>query len=261
MKQFFSILLLFVVTGNPLLEIGKTNRLKKDARDAIKNEEYTMAVLYYGELIDSLGYEGPGATMNMANAAFELSYGQSNYLQRIAAKKYLEEIQKKSGQATLDTLADAELDNIEQFGGIAESRYFKLEQTDEKWILSNAFNQRGIITYLQSQAEQAGQDKDDLFNQTLNHLKNALRANPNNEEARYNYELLKKIERERQENEEEDKPEASEFAKQMKALADEKRKEGKFDEAMQIMIQALQQDETVMVYKEFMDKLQKVADI
>ncbi len=63
----------------------------------------------------------------------------------------------------------------------AFSQYQRLVNTKEKPLKSVAFNQMGIIS-----------NKPDDRNAALNFFKEALKADPTNEEARYNYQLVKK---------------------------------------------------------------------
>jgi Ca-activated chloride channel homolog len=64
----------------------------------------------------------------------------------------------------------------------ASSSYFRLIASPDTAIKSVAFQQMGVIAY-------QGQD----LQQALSHFKDALRANPKNDDARYNYELVKKL--------------------------------------------------------------------
>lgn len=70
----------------------------------------------------------------------------------------------------------------------AYEAYRKASMVDQKPIQSTAFNQLGVLSEQQGQKEEA-----------LSYYKESLRADPRNEEARYNYELLKKKIQEEQE--------------------------------------------------------------
>lgn len=91
---------------------------------------------------------------------------------------------------------------------------------------------------------------------------------PGNEQARYNYELLARWldgNEENQENEEdreeEDQIQPSNYAKRMKAQADEMVDRFRFEEASEIMDSALEIDETVAHYQKFMDHLKEINEI
>lgn len=253
MKYILSLFLFFTAFTDPVTRIAKVNELKRDAKEAIEEQNYVQAVLHYVELVDSMLVDDDNLKMNMANAAYNLSYGMEGQQFQTEAGA--------PGDVSVDTSdvfnANAEL----KFAVMAETKYLELVGSADKTIASGAYNQRGIISYIQSEKEKEGSSKDQLFMGSLDHFKNALRNNPMNESARYNYELLKKIKRERdqQENEEDLKP--SEYAKMMKKLADELRQEGKFKEAMQTMMEALENDETTKAYQQYMTKLQTVAAI
>lgn len=87
--------------------------------------------------------------------------------------------------------------------------------TRDNEIKSNALTQMGVIAHKMQQMEEA-----------LNYFKQALRQNPHNEEARYNYELLKKLiqEQENQENQDGQDGENNEENDQENGDQDEKQK-------------------------------------
>jgi len=86
---------------------------------------------------------------------------------------------------------------------------------------------------------------------------------PTNEVARYNYEMLARwLQRdEERKNEDQNKPEPSEFAKRKKAEADRLVEQFRFKDALNIMTEAMQQDETVAAYQEFISSLTEVTEI
>ncbi len=253
MRYILSLFLFFTAFTDPVTRIAKVNELKRDAKEAIEEQNYVQAVLHYVELVDSMLIEDDNLKMNMANAAYNLSYGMEGQPFQTEAGQ--------PGDISVDTSdvfnANAEL----KFAVIAETKYLELVGSADKTIASSAYNQRGIISFVQSEKEKEGSTKDQLFMGALDHFKNALRNNPMNEPARYNYELLKKIKRERDQQENEDDLKPSDYAKMMKKLADELRQEGKFKEAMQTMMEALENDETTKAYQQYMTKLQTVAAI
>lgn len=254
MRYLISIILLFASVTDPVTRIAKVNGLKKEAREAMEAQNYVQAVLTYVELVDSLSVDDDNLKMNMANAAYNLSYGLEDL-------EFLDEAGEPDPNLPIDTSAFENPNTELKFAVIAENKYLELVKSADKTIASSAYNQRGIIAYIQSEKEKGGTNKEALFSTSLEHFKNALRKNPMNEPARYNYELLKKIKRERDQQENEDDVKPSDYAKMMKAKADELRRAGRFKEAMDVMTEALQKDETVKAYQQFMGKLQKVAAI
>jgi len=71
----------------------------------------------------------------------------------------------------------------------AEVHYAKLTETNDKNLRSIAYQQLGVLSNDMGKHEQA-----------LEQFKNSLRANPDNEDSRYNYELLKKLMQEQEQN-------------------------------------------------------------
>lgn len=131
--------------------------------------------------------------------------------------------------------------------------YFDKASTAANTTLSSfGFNQGGVIL---------GNKKE--YDAALSKFKSALIKDPLNEEARHNYELLarwKKRDEERQ-NQDQNQPEPSEFAKRKKAEADRLVEQFRFNDALQVMSEALQQDETVAAYQEFIGSLQEINEI
>jgi hypothetical protein len=104
--------------------------------------------------------------------------------------------------------------------------------------------------------------------QALNLFKQAIKADPSNEEARYNYEMLKKkLDKKKKEEEQKNKDkndknkkqEPSEFAKKLKAQADKLVAQRQYKPAYDLMMEGLKKDETVSSYQKFIDRI-KVVD-
>ena len=143
------------------------------------------------------------------------------------------------------------------------------ENTSAK-LKSQAYTQLGYL------AGRLTDDPDKSLQESLRLYKEALRADPNNEVARKNYELIyrklfprkpkedkdrsDKKEPEDQQKEEE-KLELSEWAKKQKAKADALVAEGKYNEAFELMSTAMQADSTVSLYQDYIMRLGEVANI
>ncbi|MFN1835797.1 tetratricopeptide repeat protein [Balneola sp. MJW-20] len=98
------------------------------------------------------------------------------------------------------------------------------------------------------------------------HFRNSLRLNPRDTEAKTNYELaLSKMESEdeqqQQQNQEQDNIEPSEYAKAMKAQAEKLVELQRYQEAYDLMNEAMKVDETVNAFKDFIQRTKDVADI
>lgn len=205
------VLLLFInMLGTDVSKIAHVNRIKRNAEEAYKNEDYETAISSFRILTDSLGINEDPIILNLANAYFK---------------------QK-------DTT------NAAQY-------YSKVLSSDDAHLRSLAYQQMGVINKQQNKLKDA-----------LSDFKASLKSNPANEDARYNYEILKKIidEQEQQDQKENDDIEPSEYAKQLKAQADQLIKQNLFDQAMSIMQKGLQEDETVAAYNSFISKLNDVVE-
>lgn len=99
------------------------------------------------------------------------------------------------------------------------------------------------------------------------HFRNSLILNPQDADARYNYELaVKKAEEEEEQNQQQqqqnqDRPEPSEYAKAMKKQAEELVAQRQYTRAHNLMQQALKADETVQAFSDFIERIKNVSDI
>ncbi|WP_194774552.1 tetratricopeptide repeat protein [Pararhodonellum marinum] len=139
----------------------------------------------------------------------------------------------------------------------ASKQYTSLVASANPVIPSFASNQLGTI-----------QGYGNKYKEALASFKQALIKNPNNEEARYNYELLARWleenpdqKEESQDKDQSEKQEPSDYAKRMKAQADEMVDQFRFEEAFDLMNRALEIDETVSAYQEFINNLGDVYEI
>ena len=134
----------------------------------------------------------------------------------------------------------------------AATYYDQATQSVDKKLASFAYNQGGVLL---------GNKKE--YQAALSKFQSALIKDPGNEEARYNYELLARwLKRdEERKQQEQNKPEPSEFAKRKKAEADRLVEQFRFADALKVMNDALAQDETVAAYQDFMNSLKDVVEI
>ena len=204
------LLILINILGTDVSKIAHVNRIKRNAEEAYKNEDFETAISSFRILTDSLGINEDPIILNLANAYFK---------------------QKDTTNAT--------------------QYYSKVLSSDDACLRSLAYQQMGVINKQQNKLKDA-----------LSDFKASLKSNPANEDARYNYEILKKIidEQEQQEQKENDDIEPSEYAKKLKAQADKLIKQNLFDQAMSIMQKGLQEDETVAAYNSFISKLNNVVE-
>ncbi|HEY0654482.1 MAG TPA: hypothetical protein VGD65_15180 [Chryseosolibacter sp.] len=139
----------------------------------------------------------------------------------------------------------------------AQADYQALANSSKNSIVSKADLQLGLIANQNKKPEQA-----------LNLFKQAIKADPTNHEARYNYEMLKKKldakkkeeqKKNQDQNDKNKKKEPSEFAKKLKAQADRLVAERKYKQAYDLMVDGLAKDETVSSYQQFIDRI-KIVD-
>ena len=193
MKYLITLILVFTSITDPVTRIAKSNALKKEAKAFYDKENYEQAISAYANLLDSMLVGDEDARLNMANAAYLLAYGDKESL------GILNEASKNPDN--LDSSAVGMASESLKYASIATNNYDELSSNAKnKVIASSAFNQKGIIAYKRSEAAKA-EEKESLTNQALNDFKNSLRKNPENESARYNYELLKKLIREQEQQE------------------------------------------------------------
>jgi hypothetical protein len=197
--------------------------------------------------------------INTAKAEARKSFQAGDYKE--AVKKYTYLIDSLGVKEDEVLLNRAHAWYLEKDTANAYTAYQALAQSVKKEITSKANNQLGLITNLQGKAEEA-----------LRHFKMAVKADPSNEDARYNYEMLKKKldqknkEEQKKKDQEQNKDknknqEPSDFAKRLKAEADRLVAERKYKAAFDLMNDGLKKDETVSTYQDYIKRLKDVTDI
>lgn len=188
--------------------------------------------------------------LNNAIKAAEKSYSGANYTQSVADHLVLvNDFQYSSSELDFDLgLSHHYSEKPDE----ALTHYDQATQSPNKKLASFAFNQSGVITGNKKEYEAA-----------LSKFQSALIKDPTNEQARYNYEMLARwLQRdEERKNQDQNKPEASDFAKRKKAEADRLVEQFRFNDALKVMQDAMAQDSTVAAYQDFMSTLQEVVEI
>ncbi len=100
----------------------------------------------------------------------------------------------------------------------------------------------------------------------VQHLRNALKYNPTDFDAQHNFEKAliesqKEEEEQQQQNQDQEQEPPTEYAKAMKARAEELVSQKKYQEAFDLMMQALQVDQTVQNYNQFINRIGAVNEI
>ncbi|WP_111671165.1 hypothetical protein [Algoriphagus litoralis] len=188
--------------------------------------------------------------LNTAIEAAERSYAEANYEQSVTDHLVLvNEFEYKSPELSFNLgLSHHYSDKMDE----AQTWYDQVTQSPNKMLVSFAYNQSGVILGNKKEYEAA-----------LSKFQSALIKDPTNEQARYNYEMLARwLQRdEERKNQDQNKPEPSEFAKRKKAEADRLVEQFRFKDALNLMQEAMTQDETVAAYQDFMTTLQEVVEI
>lgn len=99
------------------------------------------------------------------------------------------------------------------------------------------------------------------------HFKSSLKLNPSDFDAKHNYErVLQELQKEENQNQQQDQqnqppPEPSAYAIAMKKQAEKLVEQRKYQEAYDLMQQALQADETVRAFNDFINRTKNVSEI
>jgi tetratricopeptide (TPR) repeat protein len=188
--------------------------------------------------------------LNKAIEAAEKSYSEAKYEQAVEDHLVLlNDFEYKSSELSFDLgLSHHYSEKVDE----ALTWYDQATQSPSKKLASFAFNQSGVITGNKKEYESA-----------LSKFQSALIQDPTNEQARYNYEMLARwLQRdEERKNQDQNKPEPSDFAKRKKAEADRLVEQFRFNDALKVMQDAMTQDSTVAAYQDFMTTLQEVVEI
>jgi Ca-activated chloride channel homolog len=207
--------------------ISKSNRLKTKAKKEYLDKDFVSAYGSYKLLVDSLLVQNAAATLNYANSA---------YLSTELLTRGLEGGSNKSS-ATDSTL--------KQIGYYANEKYASLTSSTNAAIASMASNQLGYASLKGSDVFQNAGSDSVLFT-ALENFKNALRKDPQNDSARHNFELIKKII---------DFP--GTVLAETKALIAQK----KYRQAARLLEQGMRRDPRLRQKQDFMDRLRTVITI
>jgi len=215
---------------------SKISSLKSKAKKEYLNGLYNEAALTNQELIDSFKVDEEAVRLNFANAGF-LSLGNDSSSTKQATSKF-EGIKPDSS-------------NLKNIGGqlnlkeAAQQEYLLLTKAQSKAIASMANNQLGILS-LKTEGKFIDEgsdipDKiDSLLRQSIVLFQEALRKDPANDSARYNYELLKK---------------KLDFPVMVYTQAEQLVKQRRYRDAYQLMQKAMKRDLRMKKYEDFTKKV------
>jgi Ca-activated chloride channel homolog len=207
--------------------ISEVNRLKEQVEENFYDRQYVESMDEYAFLIDSLGLTDDALRMNYANAALLSAELLRNELSGLRVKE-------KKPDSTLQLLE-----------GISEREYAYLTGSSDNRIASFASNQRGYqmvkVDHLLRQP-----NADSLLGASLEYFKDALRKYPENESARYNFELISRLAAYPQT-----------VIKNVQSLVDEQR----YREAAEYLEGAMRRNASLNKQKEFLDRLKQIVKI
>lgn len=189
------------------------------------------------------------AKVNRAKQLAEEAYKKGEFENAISSFRLLTDSLGITEDAIFLNLANSYFNQSDTTN--AAQYYSKVLTSENLQLRSLAYQQMGVINKQKNELDKA-----------LSDFKSSLKSDPTNEDSRYNYELLKKMinEQEQEKQNENEDIEPSEYAKQLKARADKLVKQNLFDQAMSLMQQGLQKDKTVGAYNSFISKLNDVVE-
>lgn len=192
------------------------------------------------------------AKVNRAKKEARKAYMDGDYKKAASMFAYLADSLDVREDEVLINLANSYFQVNDTTNAIAT--YQSLTASPESHIRSKAQQQLGILHHRQGKLEEA-----------LANFKQAIKADNNNVDAKYNYEMLKKKldeEKKKQEEKNKNRPkQPSAFAKRLKAQADALVAKFQFSEAEMLMTEGVKKDQSVLYYEDFMNRLKDVVTI
>jgi Ca-activated chloride channel family protein len=150
--------------------------------------------------------------INAAKSAAEEAFKRGDYSAAVAHYKFLVDSIGVNEDAVLLNFANAHY--LAKDTASALTRYQQVMESPQNQIRSKAHQQLGILANQQGRAEEA-----------LKHFKEAIKAEPTNDDARYNYEMLKKKLEEKKKEQEEQQQKNKDQQKQDQQNQDQQNKE------------------------------------
>jgi tetratricopeptide (TPR) repeat protein len=192
------------------------------------------------------------ARVNSAKKEARQAYMDGDYKKAVSMYTYLADSLDIQEDEVMINLANAYFQVNDTTNAIATYQSLTISPKDH--IRSKAQQQLGILHHRQGK-----------FDEALENFKQAIKADNNNVDAKYNYEMLKKKldeEKKKQEEKDKNKPkEPSAFAKRLKAQADALAANFRFAEAEALMNEGVKKDQSVLYYEDFINRLKDVVTI
>ncbi|HYC84927.1 MAG TPA: tetratricopeptide repeat protein [Chryseosolibacter sp.] len=197
--------------------------------------------------------------INRAKTQAREAFNSGDYQTAIAKYRYLVDSLQVTDDAVTLNLANAYY--LSKDTANAFQTYERLSGSPDKKVNSRANQQLGVMSNKRGKPEDA-----------LRYFKQAIKSDPFNDDARYNYEMLKKkLDGQKQKDEDQKKDdknkqdqqnqEPSEFARKLKEQADKLVAQRQYNAAYELMIEGLKKDKTVGTYQDYINRIKEVADI
>ncbi len=216
--------------------ITKVNAVKREARKAYLSADYNKAFHELVFLVDTLKFSRDEAKLNLAHSGYLAARrDSSNNAARDAMKNGAPVdtagLNKMAGEVTYTT-------GLQYYDAVSESRNLRLA--------SLAFNQKGVSAYKLRNVEEPDREEQILI-EAADYFKAALKKDPANDNARYNYELLKsKIQ----------------FPEKVMAKVQTLIHQRRYSEARRILRKALERDNHMQKnYSDYVQRLENVISI
>lgn len=156
------------------------------------------------------------AKINDIKKEAKAAYNNGNYQKAIKQYNYLLDSMKVEDESIVLNLANAyyQLNDSVSLAS-ATQNYQTLTDSKDHELKSIAHQQLGVMA-----------DRAKKFEEALAHFKNAIKANPQNEDARYNYEMLKKMLDEQKKKEQEQNKDKNQQNKNQDNKDQQQKKDG-----------------------------------
>ena len=193
------------------------------------------------------------STINTIKSEAKKVFNEGKYKEAIKKYRYLIDTLNVNEDEVKINLASAYY--LSNDTANAKTTYQGLTQSENTKIRSKAFQQLGNMYSKTGKTDEA-----------LSQFKQAIKSDPANQDARYNYEMLKKkLEEQKKKDEQKNKDnkdqEPSEFAKKLKAQADKLVAAKEYKSAYDLMMNGLSKDKTVSHYQKYIEHIKDVVEI
>jgi tetratricopeptide (TPR) repeat protein len=166
-------LLVFALIYGRTTKAVRTHTLAREARSSYNTAEYNDALSSLQFLVDTLGFRKEGAQLNLAHAGF-------------LAARYDSAGRARDSQP-VDTVSLNRMKELITLNGVIVNYDKLIAPGVDPYYSSRAYNQLGVVAY----NTRNRQDETAAMTEAAEHFRNALRKDPKNDEARYNYELIR----------------------------------------------------------------------